>query len=209
MFAAAGLKCVLPISRPFRRVVICSDSTSFVYARSWQKPILIIHQSREFSTTNKIEEDKQSSSSSSSYNPPENPRKKRRLLPGMSLVVDGNAMSLNDEVVQEYKQALAESNEAKGDLELDRALKDEKIEDLIESLNDVKNERDGLQHDLESKDEKIKELEIALKAKDDEKEGKSADAALQNENDKLKTRLSELLMQLECAKMNISLKGER
>ena len=61
--AAAGLKCVLPISRPFRQV-ICSDSTSFVYARSWQKPILIIHQSREFSTT-KVEEDKQSSSSSS------------------------------------------------------------------------------------------------------------------------------------------------
>ena len=64
-------------------------------------------------------------------------------------------------------------------------------------------------HDLESKNEKIKELERALKAKDDEKEGKSVDAALQNENDKLKTRLSELLMQLECAKMNISLKGER
>jgi len=63
MFAAAGLKCVLPISRPFRQV-ICSDSTSFVYARSWQKPILIIHQSREFSTT-KVEEDKQTSSSSS------------------------------------------------------------------------------------------------------------------------------------------------
>jgi len=65
MFAAAGLKCVLlPISRPFRQV-ICSVSTSFVYARSWQKPILIIHQSREFSTTNKVEEDKQTSSSSS------------------------------------------------------------------------------------------------------------------------------------------------
>ena len=65
MFATAGLKCVLPtISRPFRKV-ICSDSTSFVYTRSWQKPILIINQSREFSTTNKVEEDKQSSSSSS------------------------------------------------------------------------------------------------------------------------------------------------
>ena len=63
MFAAARLKCVLPISRPFRQV-ICSDSTSFVYARSWQQSILIIHQSREFSTTNKIEDDKQSSSSS-------------------------------------------------------------------------------------------------------------------------------------------------
>ena len=63
-------------------------------------------------------------------------------------------------------------------------------------------------HDLESKNEKIKELERALKAKDDEKEGKSVDAALQNENDQLKTRLGELLMQLECAKMNISLKGE-
>ena len=36
-------------------------------------------------------------------------------------------MSLNDEVIQEYKQALAKSNEAKGDLELDRALKDEKM----------------------------------------------------------------------------------
>ena len=101
-------------------------------------------------------------------------------------------------------------------MELDRALKDEKIEDLIESLNDVKNERDGLQHDLESKDhdleskdEKIKELEIALKAKDEEKEGKSVDADIQNENDQLKRRLGEVLMQLECAKMNISLKGER
>jgi len=78
----------------------------------------------------------------------------------VSVVVGSNVMSLNDEVIQEYKQALAKSNEAKGDLELDRALKDEKIGNLIESLNDVKNERknerDSLHHDLESKDEKIK-----------------------------------------------------
>ena len=61
--AAAGLKCiVVPISRPFRQV-LCSDSSSFVIARSWQQPILIIHQSRGFSTTNKVEEDKQLSSS--------------------------------------------------------------------------------------------------------------------------------------------------
>jgi len=46
---------------------------------------------------------------------------------------------------------------------------------------------------------------MALQVKDEEKEDNSAtDADLQRENDQLKKRLGEALVQLECAKMNIS-----
>jgi len=118
-------------------------------------------------------------------------------------------MSLGDEIVQEYKQALNKSIEAKEDLELDCALKDKKIEDLIDSLNDLKNERDCFQHDSSIKDDKMKELEMALQAKESEErvDTCSVDAGLKNENDQLKKRLGELLMQAECAKMNISYIG--
>jgi len=151
-----------------------------------------------------------SSRSDSSISIPraEQSTKRRRLADGVSVVVGNDVLLLNDVVILEYKESLAKSNEAlaksnraRGDLELDRDQKDEKIEDLIEALNDAKNARDGLLHDLESKDEQIDELEMALQEVKDKEDNSAANADLQNENDQLKKRLGEVLVQLEIAKM--------